>query len=341
LPDVNTIQLNTPVLAFTFALAVVTGVLFGLVPALETSRPDLHEELKGGAGSAVSPRRRHRLVSRLLVAGEIALSMLLLISAGLLLKDFSRVRGVEIGVRREGVWTGAIQLPETTYKTPQQRAGFCRRLLDQAKRIPGVETAALSNQMPLEGGSNYYVQVRGRVSERMSGPLVETHGVTPDYFRAMGIPLLKGRVFTPADVQHATELDTLLRAAYEKAGNAPAEQRNAMVYASVINQTMARLFWPNEDPLGQMFAGGGGDENGPWRQVIGVVGDVFGENDPARRRAAINEIFTEDCVFYDPNGGVYRGRDEIDRIAGAIKGTHPDFRYQPIAAVYLFFDKLP
>jgi putative ABC transport system permease protein len=274
LPDVNVMQLNGSVLAFTFGLAVVTGVLFGLAPALQTSRPDLHEELKGGAGSAVSPRRRQRLVSNLLVAGEIALSMLLLISAGLLLKDFSRVRSVEIGVRREGVWTGGIQLPEATYKTDQQRGGFCQRLLDQAKEIPGVETAALSDRLPLEGGSNYYIQVRGRVSERMSGPLVETHDVTPEYFRAMGIPLLKGRVFTPADAQHAMEMDTRRREAWEKGTRLPAEQRNVMVYATVINQTMARVFWPNEDPLGQMFAGGGGDQSGPWRQVIGVVGDV-------------------------------------------------------------------
>ena len=274
LPDVNVIRLNGSVLAFTFGLAVVTGVLFGLAPALETSRPDLHEELKGGAGSSVSPRRRQRLVSNLLVAGEIALSMLLLISAGLLLKDFSRVRSVEIGVRRQGVWTGAVQLPETTYKTDQQRAEFCRRLLEAAKGIPGVETASLSDRLPLEGGSNYYIQVRGRVSERMSGPLVETHDVTPEYFRAMGVPLLKGRVFTAADAQHAMELDTRRREAWEKKERLPAEQRNLMVYATVINQTMARSFWPDQDPLGQMFAGGGGDQNGPWRQVVGVVGDV-------------------------------------------------------------------
>ena len=274
LPDVNVIRLNGSVLAFTFGLAVVTGILFGLAPALETSRPDLHEELKGGAGSSVSPRRRQRLLSNLLVAGEIALSMLLLVSAGLLLKDFSRVRSVEIGVRREGIWTGAIQLPETTYKTDQQRAGFCRRLLDQAKLIPGVETAALSDRLPLEGGSNYYIQVRGRASERMSGPLVETHDVTPEYFRAMGVPLLKGRGFTAADAQHALELDTRRREAWEKAVRLPAEQRNLMVYPTIINQTMARYFWPDQDPLGQMFAGGGGDQSGPWRQVIGVVGDV-------------------------------------------------------------------
>jgi putative ABC transport system permease protein len=274
LPDVNPIRLNGPVLVFTFALAVAAGVLFGLAPAFQTSRTALHDELKGGAGSSISPGRRRRLLSNVLVAAEIGLSMLLLVSAGLLLKDFARFRSVDIGVRREGVWTGAIQLPEATYKTDQQRAAFCRRLLEQAKGLPGVETAGLSSVLPLEGGSNYYVQVRGRVTERMSGPLVETHNVTPEYFRAMGVPLLKGRVFTLADAQRVMDLDTRRREAFEKGIRLPPDQRNFMIYPTIINETMARTFWPNEDPLGRMFAGGGGDENGPWRQVVGVVGDV-------------------------------------------------------------------
>ena len=276
LPDFNAIRLNLSVLAFAFALAVLTGVLFGIAPALQTSaQANLHEELKGGAGSLVSPGRRRRMMSNALVVGEVALSMLLLVSAGLLLKDFVRVRSVEIGVRRQGVWTGAILLPEATYKTDQQRAAFRERLLAEARRIPGVETASLTSTLPLEGGSNYYVQVRGRVSEKMGGPLVESHSVTPEYFRAMGIPLLKGRLPTPADVPHAFEFDVRRNEVYEKTQkDVPPEERRHMVYATVINETMARMFWPSEDPIGQMFTGGGGDENGPWKEVVGVVGDV-------------------------------------------------------------------
>lgn len=274
LPDFNVIELNGAVLGFALVLTLVTGVLFGLAPAFQSSRPDLFEELKGGAGSAISPGRRRRLLSGGLVAGEIALSMMLLISAGLLLKDLARVRGVEIGVRREGVWTGAIQLPEVLYKTDQQRAGFAQQLLEQARRVPGVNVASLSDRLPLEGGSNYYVQVRGKSTQRMSGPLVESHRVTPEYFRTMGIPLLKGRLPTQADTEHAHVLDERRREAWEKGARLPAAERNQMIYANVINETMARTLWPGEDPVGQMFAGGGGDENGPWRQVVGVVGDV-------------------------------------------------------------------
>jgi putative ABC transport system permease protein len=276
LPDFNAIRLNVSVLAFAFALAVLTGMLFGIAPALQTSaQANLHEELKGGAGSLVSPGRRRRAMSNALVVGEVALSMLLLVSAGLLLKDFVRVRSVEIGVRRQGLWTGAVLLPEATYKTDQQRAVFRERLLAEASRIPGVETASLTSTLPLEGGSNYYVQVRGRVSEKMGGPLVESHSVTPEYFRAMGIPLLKGRLPTLADVQHAFGLDVRRNEVYEKTQkDVPPEERRQMVYATVINETMARMFWPGEDPIGQMFTDGGGDENGPWKEVVGVVGDV-------------------------------------------------------------------
>jgi putative ABC transport system permease protein len=274
LPDFNLVQVNGPVLAFTFGLAVVTAVLFGLVPAVQTSRPDLHDELKGGAGGSVSPGRRRRIASDALIAGELALSLLLLISAGLLLKDFARIRSVDVGVRPSGLWTGALQLPEVTYSTSQQRTAFSRRLLEEARYVAGVETASLSDRLPLEGGSNYYVQVRGRISERFSGPLVERHNVSPDYFRAMGIPLLKGRIFTSADVQHSMELDARRLQAYEANTRLPATETDQMIYACVINEAMARHFWPNQDPLGQMFAGGGGGPSGPWRQVIGVVGDV-------------------------------------------------------------------
>jgi putative ABC transport system permease protein len=274
LPDFNVIQVNGPVLGFTFGLAVVTAVLFGLVPAIQTSRSDLHDELKGGSGSSVSPGRRRRIASNALVAGEIALSLVLLISAGLLLKDFARIKRIDVGVRPSGLWTGALQLPEVTYKTAPQQTAFSRRLLEEARQIPGVETASLTDRLPLEGGSNYYVQVRGRVSERFSGPLVERHSVTPDYFRAMGIPLLKGRVHTSADVQRAMEMDARLRRAYEASTRLPDTETNEMVYATVINEAMAHSFWPDQDPLGQMFSGGGGGPNGPWRQVIGVVGDV-------------------------------------------------------------------
>ncbi len=207
LPQFNVIELNGTVLAFTFALALGTGVLFGIVPALQASRTDLHDELKGGAGSSVSPSKRRRFASDVLVVGEIALSLLLLTGAGLLLKDFVRLRNVEVGVRPDGVWTGSLHLPEERYGKMPQMMEFARSLLEKAQQNPGVDAVALTDHLPLEGGSNGYVEVRGRPYKAMSGPLVETHSVSPEYFRAMGVRVVAGRVFSAQDVAQATPID--------------------------------------------------------------------------------------------------------------------------------------
>ncbi len=273
LPRFNVVQVNGEVLAFTFALAIATGLLFGMFPALQMSRPDLHEELKGGAGSSISPGRRRRFTSNALVAAEIALSLILLVSAGLLLKDFARLRGLDIGVRREGVWTAAVQLPEAGYKTDRQRYDFSEALLEESRQIKGVDSAALSDRLPLEGGSNYYIQLRGQTSEA-SSQLVESHAVSPGYFRAMGVPLLQGRLFTQADIQTAVAYDERLNPLYQSGAKLPADQTNGVVYPCVINQSMARFFWPNESPLGKMFWYSQSGDHGPWKQVIGVVSDV-------------------------------------------------------------------
>jgi len=271
LPQFNAVRVNGEVLGFTFALAISTGVLFGLVPALQMSRPDLHEELKGGAGSSISPGRRRRFTSNALVVAEIALSLILLVSAGLLLKDFARLRSLDIGVRREGVWTAAVELPEVNYKTDRQKYDFSEALLEQARRIGGVDAAALTNHLPIEGGSNYYVKLRGQTSE-MSNQLVETHAASPDYFRAMGVRLLRGRVFTNADIQTALANDIRMNRLYQSDTPPPAAETNSVVTPCVINESMARFFWPNESPLGKMFSPG--SDNGPWKQVAGVVSDV-------------------------------------------------------------------
>ena len=271
IPQFAIIQLNGEVLAFTFALAVATGVLFGIVPALRTSRPDLHEELKGGAGSAISPGRRRRSTSNVLVAAEMALSLLLLVSAGLLLKDFARLRNVDIGVRPEGVWTAAVRLPEASYKTDRRKYAFSQALLERSGRIAGVDAAAIGDHLPLEGGSNYYITLRGQTSQK-SNRLVERNAVSPGYFRAMGVRLLQGRLFTPEDADQTLALEERWQRLTEGGGRLPPDQANAMVSPTVINESMARFFWPNQNPLGQMFSQG--SDHGPWRQVIGVVNDV-------------------------------------------------------------------
>jgi putative ABC transport system permease protein len=272
LPQFTTIDVNMDVLAFTFALALATGALFGIIPALQASRPDLHEELKGGAGSLISPGRRRRFASSALVVGEVALSLLLLVCAGQLLEDFVRVRNLDIGVRPAGVWTAGVMLPDSSYKKQEQQFRFESELLARASQIPGVEAAALSNRLPLEGGSNGYIKLRGETTRPMSNQLVETHAVSPGYFRAMGIRMLKGRDFTEADIHQAAAIDAAFMPYWEKGVPPPTAQSEAVVYASVINESMARFFWKDRNPIGQAFSWG--DDHGPWHQVIGVVNDV-------------------------------------------------------------------
>ena len=290
-----TVQLNAEVLAFTFALAVATGVLFGIIPALRTAASDLHEELKGGAGSSVSPGRRRRFTSNALVVGEMALSMLLLVCAGLLLKDFVRLRNLDIGVRPQGVFTAGVQLPDVQYKTDQQRFDFANSLLEKSARIPGVDAVAVSNRLPLEGGSNYYAKLRGSTSQ-MSNQLVETHAVSPKYFRAMGVRLLEGRVFSPADMRKTLALDALWPEMTAGGASPPPQKTDAMVYPVVINQSMARYFWPNQSPLGEMFSQG--SDHGPWKEVIGVVSDVRQVDVSEKARPEAYEAFDTDSHLF-------------------------------------------
>ena len=272
IPSTNPISINPVVLAFTLVLAVLTGVLFGIIPALQISRPGVHDELKGGAGSSVTPTRARRLASDSLVVAEVGLSLLLLVAAGLLLKDFLRLRSSDIGVRPQGVWTAAVALPKASYPKEEQQAAFAQALLAGVQAIPGVESAALSDRLPLEGGSNGYVAVRGRPFQMMSGPLVETHTITPDYFKVMGIPLQRGRLLSDSDIAQSRAVEDHMRDVYESGKKDSPAVSNALTYPVVINQAMVKALWPDQDPLGQMFSFG--DQNGPWAQVIGVVGDV-------------------------------------------------------------------
>jgi putative ABC transport system permease protein len=272
LPQFTLVRVNAGVLAFTFALSLLTGLLFGMMPAWQISRPDLCEELKGGAGSAVSPSWRRHFASNALAAAEIALSVLLLICAGLLLKDFVRLRATDIGVRAGGVWTAAIQLPNATYRERPQQVQFAQALLAKLRDLPGVDAAAISTRLPLEGGSNSFIKLRGVASPPMSGPLVENHAATLDYFRAMGIRLLHGRLFSEEDAERTAALNARLRQLRVPGAQSPPPEADAMIFSTVVNETMARHFWPHRNPVGQLFSVG--SDRGPWHQVIGVVSDV-------------------------------------------------------------------
>jgi putative ABC transport system permease protein len=243
IPRIGQIGVDGRVLGFTFALAVTSGLLFGTLPALRASQTALTEALKaGGRGLGFGSNR----LRASLVVSQVALTAVLLTGAGLLIKSFVRLQQTPLGFRPERLLTARLTLPFSNYSTPQQRQSFADRLLEKVHSQPGMQEAALTSFLPFASGNqSFALFLPGDEKPRGGGPNFRT--VSPDYFRVMGVPLLKGREFS--DVDHE---------------GAP--------LVTVINETMARRFWPNADPIGQRVKETSND--GVWREIVGVVGSV-------------------------------------------------------------------
>jgi putative ABC transport system permease protein len=268
IPRANPIQIDFTVLLFTIGVSILVGALFGLAPAMQSFRVNLSEELKSSAQAVVSPSGARRLLRDALVVGEIAASLALLIGAGLLLRSFSRLRNSGIGVQADNVITMGVKLPNAKYKTLPARRQFFDQLLDRIQREPGVQAAAASTEIPLEGGTNGYVTVDGQNGPALATQLVEWNNITPDYFRAFGVPVVQGRVFTAEDLERTAVANLKLDDLYKNDPNLktlPPE----IGFVAVINRKMAQLYWPKQDALGKVFHAGGVPVT-----VVGVVGDV-------------------------------------------------------------------
>jgi putative ABC transport system permease protein len=266
-PRPNPIALNATVLAFTLGVGLLVGILVGLAPALQVSQLQLSLELKSTEQAVLSPSGKRRILRDALVAGEIAISLALLIGAGLLLRSFAKLREVPIGIRSEGVLTAQIVLPPKKYATMEQSQAFFDQLVEGLKGAPGIKVAAVGDKLPLEGGSNGYITVEGADNSLFENILVEQNAVTPDYFRAFGIPFLKGRNFSQQDSQEAAVTIRKVAAMIESGKTqAPPDLR----LVAVINQAMARHFWPKQDPLGKPYKLWGMIQV----TVVGIVGDV-------------------------------------------------------------------
>ena len=260
----NHLGINLPVLAFTLLLSVLSGVLFGLAPAWQLSKPDLNSALKEGGRQGASGSHRLR---GLLVVSEVALSLMLLISAGLLIRSFLQLVKTDPGFNSDNLITMSLVLPVANYKDEPQRVAFYSDLVRRVEELPGVESAAAVNHLPL-GGSNSSTSflVEGLPEPQPGQEFSGRYRVcTPDYFKTMGIAVLKGRSFTEQD----------------KAGSP---------LVVIINETLARRYWPNTDPIGKRMRYTGPLEENPWMQVVGVVKDVKHE---------MNLPITED--FYTPH----------------------------------------
>ncbi|HET9783729.1 MAG TPA: FtsX-like permease family protein, partial [Terriglobales bacterium] len=253
---------DATVLAFTAGLAIVAGILFGLAPAWQLSRPRLNDQLSG-AGALAGGNRKRWLSDGLIVA-EVALSLLLLVAAGLFIQSFSRLRASDTGLNPDGVLTAALNLPQANYKKAPQVGQFERTLLDRLRAIPGASSVSLTSALPLEGQSNGYISLPGQTSVEQA--LVEWNEVTDGYFATFHIPFLQGSGYTPADINTWSQLYTAYAAEHMDM-----KALNNLTLPVVVNRAMADHFYPGKDPIGQRFRRGG---DGPWLTIKGVVANV-------------------------------------------------------------------
>jgi predicted permease len=251
------------VLGFTLLVSLLTGVLFGLFPALDGLRVNLSDAMRDGTRTTgASSRGRLRDA---LVVSEIALALVLLVGAGLLLRTLDRLMNVRLGFETVNILTTRVSLPDSDAISPEQASAFYDRLIERVQAMPGVRSAGTISHMPLSGGFSSAVFYRSDrpIPPRGELPSADQRSASPEYFRAMGVPLLRGRLFTPADGRISNFTRDKLFAWFQ-----------ANSFAVVINDTMARRFWPGEDPVGKSFRFGFPEMNGPRLTIVGVVGDT-------------------------------------------------------------------
>jgi predicted permease len=248
-------------LGLTAVVSLATGILFGLTPALQAARRENFEGLKGGRST--EGRRPKRLRATLVIC-ETALSLLLVAGAGLLLRSFAQILKVDPGFRPEGVLTLRVALPDAVYSKPEQVRGFYSELLERVQRVPGVQFVGAVSGPPLsgQGGSGTTTVDSQSVPPEDTTPEADQRVVTADYFKAMGISLVRGRFFD------ARDSDTAAR-------------------VTIVDESLAQTYWPREDPIGKRLHGGGSKSKAPWATVVGVVRHVHNRTLEARSRVEI------------------------------------------------------
>jgi len=264
IPRSREIGLDWRVMAFTIGVSFLTGILFGLVPALQAGVVDVHETLKEtGRGTT----RRHWLRSSLVVV-EVASTLVLLIGAGLMIRSFYRLQNVNPGFSYARLASFTVSLPQKKYVTEEQRTEFFKRLLGNLRGLPGVESVAAASGLPLgnNGWQTSFVVDGQPLPPRDQTPLMEACTVTPDYFRAMNITLLRGRYFTDQD-------NRSFLAGRDLSKLDEGERLVAGVNSIIIDEEFARRHWPNEDAVGKRIKLGT-DEKSSVLTVVGVVGRV-------------------------------------------------------------------
>jgi predicted permease len=309
------LNLDLQVLAFTLLLAVITAVIFGLVPAFQASKIDLNEALKQGGGRTGLNAGGNRLRSGMVVA-EVALALVLLVGAGLLIQTFLKLRDQYSGLRPENVLTLRTVLPRSKYAEQPQRAAFYQQVLERVRSLPGVVSAGYTTTIPLvwKGGTSGFFP-EGRTVERASAEGLSYDAnhrqVSADYLKTMGIPLLRGRSFSDGDDDRAMP-------------------------AAIVNDTMARQYWPDEDAIGKRFKLGDPEDDIPWITIVGVAGDVrqMGVDEPVKAEMYLPYGQIKDFAFYSPRDLVIRTAVDPLSMVGAVRNEiHQVDPAQPISNI--------
>jgi len=294
IPRLQEATLDAPVLSFALVVSVLTGLIFGLAPAWQRSGLNPNAALKAGARTAGGAG--HRLRKGLVIA-EVALAMLLLVGAGLMLRSFARLQQIAPGFDARGGLTMELNLPVQKFAQREQRAAHLEQVLTRLRALPGVEFAGATHRLPLRGNSGTSFEIEGRpVTEGQPRARAIYRLIAPEYFRAMGTPLLAGRAFTE-----------------EEAWRKPT--------AVIINQTLARRYWPNENPLGKRIKDGA--PNSDWAEIVGVAADTKEDELTGEVRDALYLPYVASAdpamtlvlrTNVDPLSLVTTARDEIRRV---------------------------
>lgn len=249
-PRLHEIGLHIPVFLWTLVISILTGVLFGLAPALQASRPDLNGALKESAGRSQGGFQRAGLRNPLIVS-EVAVALLLSVGAGLMIKSFMRLQQVSPGFEANNLLTMNIALPRQKYREPQQANAFFDQLAERIKNVPGVKSVGGVDPLPFSNSNaSTGFLIEGAPAVALGDrPDVGERAVTPAYFETMGIPVLKGRSFT-------------------------AQDRDNTPHVIVVNEALASRYWPNQDVIGKRLGFEEDPSKQSWREIVGVVGNV-------------------------------------------------------------------
>ena len=302
-PRAGAIHVNGAVFAFTLLIALATGVLFGLAPALQAARTDLQQTLReSGRGSTGSARQLW--LRNALVVGEVSLACILLIGAGLMLRSFVNMLSADPGFRPQQVLTAGISLPNAKYKTGKEVLAFYDRLSAVLSRIPGVRSAGLGSDLPWTG---YDDNISGFMIEGRQPPPHQDfharyHGASEGYFQALGIPLVRGRFFTPHDNKDGVQV-------------------------IIINRIAARMYWGTDDAVGGRVTFEDHPKESDWMTVAGVVGDVKDRPNSATAEPGIWWPVLQTPFLFPEMSIVVRGRQDpaqlVEQVRASIRSLDP------------------